>query len=113
MNDIKLSDASKCPICESEDVRVTGMQPLFEDARFDYCRCGKCGAEWRFYYKVCDCNIELTQEGNVSQSEEPEDASEDGAEPAEWPTRPENLRPVVETSSETEAEDTTYTTEGK
>ena len=110
MNDIKLSNANKCPICESTDVRVTGMQPLFEDARFDYCRCGKCGAEWRFYYKVCDCNIELTQEGNVQQPEEPvEDTS---VEPAEWPVRPENLQPVIETSSEGEAE-STYTSEDK
>ena len=109
MNDIKLSDASKCPICESTDVRVTGMQPLFEDARFDYCRCGKCGAEWRFYYKVCDCNIELTQEGNVSPSENP---SEEGAEPTVWPMNNENLQPVIETSSEGEAE-STYTTEDK
>ncbi len=109
MNDIKLSDASKCPICESNDVRVTGMQPLFEDARFDYCRCGKCGAEWRFYYKVCDCNIELTQEGNVPEKQQDEN---DGAEPAEWPAHSENLQPVIETSSEGEAE-STYTTEDK
>ena len=111
MNDIKLSDACKCPICESTEVRITGMQPLFEDSRFDYCTCEKCGAEWRFYYKVCDCNIELTQEGNIP--EESKSSSDEGAEPAEWPVHPENLQPVIETSSKTEAEDTTYTAEVK
>ena len=109
MNDIKLIDASKCPICESTEVRITGMQPLFEDARFDYCACEKCGAEWRFYYKVCDCNIELTQEGNIP--EESKSSSDECGEPE--PANGLYLQPVIETSSKTEAKDTTYTAEVK
>lgn len=76
MNDITLKDASTCPICNSEKIRISGMQPLFEDARFDYCRCEDCGAEWRFYYKISDCNIELTKEGNVPADPETETHSE-------------------------------------
>lgn len=110
MNNITLNDANTCPLCNSEKVRISGMQPLFEDARFDYCRCEDCGAEWRFYYKISECNIELTKEGNIPADS---NSSDDAAEPAEWPVHPENLQPVLETSSETEAEDTKYTAEVK
>lgn len=68
MNDIKMSDSTKCPICESTEVKVVGIQPLFEDSRFDYCRCNHCGSEWRFYYKVAECNMELTKEGSIPEN---------------------------------------------
>lgn len=106
MNNITLNDATRCPICSSEEVTLTGIQPLFEDTRFDYCRCNNCGAEWRFYYKVSDCNIELTKEGVVPTNSET--FSENM--PSEEPTL--DLKPdiesVVETPPESSVESAEY-----
>ena len=106
MNNITLNDATRCPICSSEEVTLTGIQPLFEDTRFDYCRCNNCGAEWRFYYKVSDCNIELTKEGVVPTNSEI--SSENVSSEESIPDWKPDTEPVVETPSESSVEPTEY-----
>ena len=106
MNNITLNDSTKCPICSSEEVKLTGIQPLFEDARFDYCRCNNCGSEWRFYYKVSDCNMELTKEGVVPATS----GSSDNTAHDEANVDVEaSIEPVVETRSESSVDSAEYT----
>ena len=105
MNNITLNDSTKCPICSSEEVKLTGIQPLFEDARFDYCRCNNCGSEWRFYYKVSDCNMELTKEGVVPTTSDSSDNTDQEANVNVGS----NIEPVVETRSEISVDSAEYT----
>lgn len=106
MNNITLNDSTRCPICSSEEVKLTGIQPLFEDARFDYCRCNNCGSEWRFYYKVSDCNMELTKEGVVPTTS---DSSDNTAQEEANVNVESNIEPVVETRSESSVDSAEYT----
>lgn len=66
MNNLKISDELICPVCgETAQVHIKRIQLLLDDVRYDVCYCDKCKSEWKFYYKVVECNYEVT---NVTHS---------------------------------------------
>lgn len=79
---MKFMELQRCPICKNPNISVKKIVTLLEGVRYDEVECPACSAQWKFYYKIADAQIEVTSApdiphechcGNCNKTETPEE----------------------------------------
>lgn len=58
-----------CPECEHHEIKLHESNLLMSDVRSDIIECSICGAVWRGFSRVVECQIELLRNGMQQASD--------------------------------------------